>query len=271
MNGAVRCVIVLAVAILVGVVPANVWGADPDLQTEQWGETRKALFGDRPIQEDADGVIQLQVPFRPDSGALVPVKITVKGPQSAERFVKRIVVVIDKNPEPLAAVFHLTPDSGLADLSTHMRVETHSPMRAIAEMNDDTLFMTAKLVKAAGGCAAPPVQLVASPDLGQIQVRAQEKLIINEPNWARVIVTHPNHTGFQFHPVRLTPISAHYVTNIKVALDGRPVFMAETTIASSEDPGFRFHFTPRGPGELQVEVKDSRGGTFKRSMEVGSK
>jgi hypothetical protein len=30
-------------------------------------------------------------------------------------------------------------------------------MRAIAEMSDGTLYMSAKLVKAAGGCAAPPV------------------------------------------------------------------------------------------------------------------
>jgi sulfur-oxidizing protein SoxY len=265
---AVKRFVIVAAQILAMTLAATAWSADPDFQTEQWTETRKTLFGDRPIQEDADNVIQLQVPLRPDNGALVPVKITVKAPQSAERFVRRIVVVIDKNPEPLAAIFHLTPDSGLADLSTHMRVETHSPLRAVAEMNDGKLFMTAKLVKTSGGCAAPPVQLVASPDLGQIQVRSQETITLNEPNWARVIVIHPNHTGFQSHPVRLTPISAHYVTNIHVTFDGRPVFTADTTIASSEDPGFRFHFAPRAPGALQVEVKDSRGGTFKKSVEV---
>jgi sulfur-oxidizing protein SoxY len=265
---AVACVVILTAPILVLAVATGAWSADPDLQTEQWTETRKTLFGDRPIQEDAESVIQLQVPLRPDNGALVPVRITVKAPQSAERFVKRVVVVIDRNPEPLAAVFHLTPESGLADLSTHMRVETHSPMRAIAEMNDGKLFMTARLVKTSGGCAAPPVQLVASPDLGQIQVRTQEKLVLNEPNWVRVIVVHPNHTGFQSDPIKLHPISAHYITALSVNFNGRPVLTAELTIASSEDPGFRFHFTPRGPGELQVEVKDSRRGTFKKSAEV---
>jgi sulfur-oxidizing protein SoxY len=264
----VRRFVILAAPVLTLALATVAWSGDPDLQSEQWTETRKTLFGDRPIREGADQVIHLQVPVRPDNGALVPVRITVKAPQSGERFVKRIVVVIDKNPEPLAAVFHLTPESGLADLTTHMRVETHSPMRAIAETNDGTLFMSATFVKTSGGCAAPPVQLAASPDLGQIQVRTQEKLMANEPNWARVTIVHPNHTGFQSDPIKLHPISAHYVTNLAVRFDGRPVLTAELTIASSEDPGFRFHFTPRGPGELQVEVKDSRGAQFKTSAEV---
>jgi sulfur-oxidizing protein SoxY len=264
----VTCVVILIAQMLAVSLAITVSRADPDLQTEQWTETRKTLFGTRPIKEDADDVLQLQVPQRPDNGALVPVRITARRPQSVERFVKRIVVVIDRNPEPLAAVFHLTPESGQADLTTHMRIETHSPLRAIAETNDGELFMVAKLVKTSGGCAAPPVQLVAPPDLGRIHVRTQERLIVNEPNWARVTIVHPNHTGFQSDPIKLHPISAHYVTDLEVRVAGRPVLRAELTIASSEDPGFRFHFTPPGPGDIEVQMKDSRGATFTETVPI---
>ena len=108
----------------------------------------------------------------------MPVTIKVAGTQSPERFVKRIVVVIDKNPEPLAAVFHPHPRRGAGHIETEMRVETHSPVRAIVEMNDGKLVMAAKFVKAAGGCSVAPVldadAAAAAAKLGQMQIRLPE-------------------------------------------------------------------------------------------------
>ncbi len=251
-----------------GLLPAASVG---ELDTPQWAETRKALFQDRAIQEDAEAVIQFEVPLRPDDAAAVPVLIKVRSPRSGEPFVKSLYVVIDRNPEPLAGIFQLGPASGAAEVQTRLRVETHSPMRAIAEMSDGTLYMSTRLVKAAGGCAAPPVMVVAPSNLGEIQVRAQERPALNEPNWGQLIVVHPNHTGFQRHPLNMLPISAHYVTDVSVTLDGKPVLTARTTIAMSEDPDFRFYFTPTAPGTLRVEVKDSRGQSWSKSMEVAPK
>ncbi len=239
-----------------------------ELDTPQWAETRKALFQDRPIQEDAEGVVQLEVAVRPDDAAAVPVLIKVRPPDARERAVKNLYVVIDRNPEPLAGVFHLGGASGGADVQSRLRVETHSPMRAIAEMGDGKLYMSTKLVKAAGGCAAPPVMVTAPPNLGQIQLRAQDKLVLNEPNWAQLIVVHPNHTGFQRHPLTALPISPHFVKGVTVTFDNQPVLTADTTIAMSEDPDLRFYFTPTRPGTLRVEVKDSRGQNWSKSMEV---
>src|SRR5262245_24362715 len=231
--------VILSAALLVLGLLVRAPARAGDLDTPQWAETRKALFQDRSIQEEADALVQLDVPLRPDDAAAVPVLVKVKQSQAPERFVKNLYIVIDKNPEPLAGVFHLTPDSGLAEVQTRLRVETHSPMRAIAETSDGKLYMAAKLVKAAGGCAAPPVMATASPNLGQIQLRTQDKPVLNEPNWAQIIVVHPNHTGFQRHPLNMLPISAYYVTDVNVTYDGRPVLAAQTSIAMSEDPDFR--------------------------------
>ncbi len=261
----------VVVAVFGLLVAATAW-AQSELDTEQWKEWRKKLFADRPIQEDPTGVFQFDVPTRPESGANVPIAIKVTGTQSPERFVKRVVVVIDKNPEPLAAVFHLTPDAGLAAIETEMRVETHSPVRAIVEMNDGKLVMSAKFVKAAGGCSTAPVldadAAAAAARLGQIQIRLPEAVTRNEPNRVQLIVNHPNYTGFQMHPLKMYLISAHYVTDIKVSYGDRPVLTAQTTIADSEDPSFRFFFTPREAGRLKVEVKDSRGQQFAKAVDV---
>jgi sulfur-oxidizing protein SoxY len=202
----------------------------------------------------------------------VPIAIQVTGAQSPERFVKRIVLVIDKNPEPLASIFHLTPDAGLATLETEVRVETHSPVRAIVELNSGQLYMSAKFVKAAGGCSTAPVldadAAAAAARLGKMEVRVPERVVRNEPNRLQLIVNHPNYTGFQVHPLKMYPISAYFITNVNVSYDGKPILTSETTIANSEDPNFRFYFKPGGPGALRVEVKDSRGQTFTKAVDV---
>jgi sulfur-oxidizing protein SoxY len=261
-----------AVIAAAGVLSAADAWAQSELDTEQWREWRKKLFADRPIQEDPTGVFQFDVPVRPESGAAVPITVKVGGAQSPDRYVKRVVLVIDRNPEPLAAVFHLTPDAGLATIETEMRVETHSPVRAIVETSDGKLVMAAKFVKAAGGCSVAPVldadAATAAARLGQMQIRLPETVTRNEPNRVQLIVNHPNYTGFQMHPIKAYVISAHYVTDIKVSYGGRPILTAETTIASSEDPNFRFYFTPREPGQLTVEVKDSRGQQFAKAVDV---
>jgi sulfur-oxidizing protein SoxY len=261
-----------AMVAAVGLLVASNARAQSELETEQWKEWRTKLFADRPIQEDPTGVFQFDVPLRPESGANVPLAIKVTGTQSPERFVKRIIVVIDKNPEPLAAVFHLTPDAGLAVIETEMRVETHSPVRAIVEMSDGKLTMAAKFVKAAGGCSTAPVldadAAAAAARLGQVQIRLPEAITRNEPNRVQLIVNHPNYTGFQKHPLKHYMISAHYVTDIKISYGDRPVLTAQTTIAESEDPNLRFYFTPRDAGQLKVEVKDSRGQQFAKVVDV---
>jgi sulfur-oxidizing protein SoxY len=270
-HGGWRVAVSVAVC-LVGLVLGSGAGADSELQTEQWREWRSKLFGERPIHEDTGAVFRFEVPARPESGSAVPLLIKAAHPQSPERFIKRIVIVIDKNPEPLAAVFHLTPETGLATLETDMRVETHSPVRAIVEMNDDKLYMSAKFVKAAGGCSTAPVldadAAAAAARLGQTQLRLPTDLVRNEPNRVQLIINHPNYTGFQVHPLKMYPISAHYVTRIAVSFAGKPVLTAETTIASSEDPRFRFYFVPRGSGSLNAEVQDSRGQTFAKSADL---
>src|SRR3954470_17813405 len=66
-----------------------------------------------------------------------------------------LTLVIDENPAPLAATFTFGEDRRSFDLSTRMRVNSYSFVRAIAETSDGKLHMVKAYVKAAGGCSAP--------------------------------------------------------------------------------------------------------------------
>jgi len=50
---------------------------------------------------------------------------------------------------------------------------------------------------------------------------------------------------------------AHFVKDVKVSFNGKPVLTAKTDIAISTDPNFRFYFVPDKAGDLKVDVTDT--------------
>ncbi|TXL16772.1 quinoprotein dehydrogenase-associated SoxYZ-like carrier [Methylococcaceae bacterium HT5] len=117
-----------------------------------WKQVLKPeYFAGKTVQQ-GDNIIQLTTPVRAEDPALVPIKVTANLIQTKDTYIKRIVLLIDKNPVPLIGEFEFTPESGKADIAMRVRVNTYSYIRAIAEMNNGDLFMVKKCVKASGGC-----------------------------------------------------------------------------------------------------------------------
>ena len=85
--------------------------------------------------------MQIIAPLRAAYGASVPVKIVSKLPQTAGLYVKRLTLVVDKNPSPVAAVLDLTVEVGQADFETRLRVDEYSHVRVIAELSNGELHM----------------------------------------------------------------------------------------------------------------------------------
>ena len=82
--------------------------ADPNANNERWQAVRKSLFEGRSISEDARGVIELETPMRAADAAVVPIAIRTQFPQTPGRYVRKIWLVIDKNPSPVGAIFSFT-------------------------------------------------------------------------------------------------------------------------------------------------------------------
>lgn len=238
--------------------------ADEAKQDEVWNAGLRAVyFGDRHI-EDGSGVIELDAPVRAEDPAVVPISIQAKFPQSEDRFIKSIFLVIDRNPSAMAGKFHFTPASGRADLAVRVRFNAYSPIRAIAETNDGKLYMARKFVKASGGCSAPVgTDLEAAlTRLGKMRFKTPGEGAVNQPMQTQLAISHPNVTGMQMDQLSQLYAPAHYVEHVKVNFDGVPVFEAETDFSLSENPNFRFFFVPHRDGELQAEVTDNTGKRF---------
>jgi len=239
----------------------------PDPETPIWGKLKRSLFEGRPVSS-GDRVVELIAPARADDGAVVPIAIRAKLPQTPERYIRRIYLIVDNNPSPLAATIELAADSGRADLETRIRIEQYSYVRAVAELSDGTLAADARFVKASGGCSAPAGRDPAAASLGRMRLAVDRDGAYNEPARAQLMISHPNHSGLVMDQVTRLYTPAYFVRSVKVTYAGRPVLAAEVDFSISENPYFRFYFVPSAQGELKAEVVDTKGVKFETTLAV---
>ena len=235
--------------------------AEPDpAKSEYWGPIRKLMFGDREIL-DGKEVVRVYLALRAADAATVPVAVKAQIDQTAQRYVKTIYLIVERNPSPTAGVFHFTPDSGRAQVETRLRFEDYSHVRAVAETNDGKLWMDSRWVKAAGGCSAPMGRnRVPAALLGKMKFRFDDDIKYNEPNLVQVNIRHPNESALasDFDATQVP----QFVRSVLVTYSGKPVMSAEVDFSLSDNPTFRFWFVPQDKGELRVEVEDTHDQRF---------
>ncbi|WP_347988467.1 quinoprotein dehydrogenase-associated SoxYZ-like carrier [Methylomonas sp. AM2-LC] len=225
---------------------------------DTWNTVLKSQFFAGKNIEESDAVITLEVPYRAEDPAIVPVSVSSKFQQSNDRYIKKIWLLVDKNPVPFVGEFEFFPESGKADLALRIRVNTYSNIRAIAETNDGKLTMTKKYVKASGGCSAPIGSDLdeALKRLGKVKFRINDNFKIGEPTQTQLMISHPNITGMQMDQMTRFIRKSNFVDQLKVSFNNKPVLIAKIDIAISADPNFRFYFVPDKPGELKAEFND---------------
>lgn len=234
--------------------------ADDDL----WPGIRKELFGDRQIAEE-DGSVQLEAPYRAEDAAIVPLAITI--PASIAPKVTTLTLVIDKNPAPVVASFRFGDAAGLGErrISTRVRIDMYSDVRAIIETGDGRLHMATKFVKASGGCSAPALKDLDSAfaNVGKMKLRNfkpdESSSLVRE---AQLMVRHPNYSGMQMNQATGLYIPARYVDHITVRKGDALIFEMEGGISLSEDPNIRFTYAATAAGPLSVTARDTDGNTF---------
>lgn len=253
-----------AALMLAGLMAMGCWaGARAAAEEDIWPALQKDLFGDRAVVEDTSAVV-LDAPYRADDAALVP--LTIRIPATTAKSVKKLSLVIDKNPAPLVADFTFGPAAGEGErvLETRVRVDMYSNIRAIVETADGKLLMATKFVKAAGGCSAPALKDAdaALAEAGKMQI----KLLGGTADGQRegqLKIRHPQYSGLQLNQATGYYIPAKFLRVIDVARGGERVFRMEGGISLSEDPNIRFTYGAGGDEMLEVTAEDTDGRIFK--------
>jgi len=234
---------------------------------DPWPDIKRDVFASREIIEE-DGTITLEAPYRAEDAAVVP--LTMRMPASIARNVKTLTLVIEKNPAPVAATFYFGEAAGAGErmLSTRVRIDMYSNVRAVIETTDGKLHMTTKYVKASGGCSAAAGKDLDETlaNMGKMQIRTFEPPTppTSSPDMreAQVMIRHPNFTGMQMDQLTREFTPMKIVHEIEVKRGGELVFKVEGGISISENPNFRFTFSAAGDGPLEVTAKDTDGRAF---------
>lgn len=246
---------------------ASAWANDAS-DTAQWRQLRQSLFADRPIAQDAGGIVQLEAPARAADASVVPIAIRTTLTATPQRYVRKLWLVIDRNPSPVGAVFTLSADSGRADIETRVRVEEYTHARAIAELNDGSLHMHTRFIKASGGCSAPAGKDAeeARRGIGRSKLRIEGDVVPGKPLLAQLMISHPQTSGLAIDQLtRLAPVP-HFVRQVQVSYAGKPVLTADVDFTISENPSFRFYFVPAASGELKAEIVDTEDAKFQHAI-----
>jgi sulfur-oxidizing protein SoxY len=100
------------------------------------------------------GKVSLKLPEIAENGAIVPLTVAVDSPMTADNYAKDIVIAAERNPNPEVVVFHLTPASGKAEVSTRIRLGETQDVVATAIMSDGSVYTAKGHVKVTvGGCS----------------------------------------------------------------------------------------------------------------------
>jgi sulfur-oxidizing protein SoxY len=187
---------------------------------DPWPGLVQDIFSNRPMNDGSD-VIAIEMPYRAEDAAIVPVTLRTKLSSDDVRRVRAITLVIDQNPAPMAAKFELGPDARVSEISTRVRVNSYTNVHAVAELSDGKLYMIKTFVKASGGCSAPAAKNAeeAKNRLGQMKYREfakDDQSPTNGTREAQIMIGHPNNSGLQRDQLTLLYIPAFFINELRL-------------------------------------------------------
>jgi len=265
-RNALRVVCMAAAVAMLG-LGSFAGAAEPNTADDPWPVLARTVFKDRPLL-DGSGLIALEMPYRAEDAAIVPLTVRNILPAGDTRQVKALTIIIDENPSPVAAAFTFGPNAGVSAISTRVRVNSYTNVHAVAELSDGKLYMVKTYVKAAGGCSAPAGKDAgeANANLGEMRFRqfaSADSAPASKPREAQLMIRHPNNSGLQMDQITHLYIPAFFVDDLTIWQGDDLVLTMEGGISISENPSLRFTYRPNGAASFRVQAADTEKHVFK--------
>ncbi len=259
----------LFTSLLIGFVSLVATGsALAESDPTKWPLVKEAFFGNRAMEEAS--FITFKTPRRAESGAQVPFEMMVDQTQADANAIKTIYLLVDSNPIPLAATYHLTDKLGKFSLATRIRMEMDSYIRAVGETADGKLYLASVEIRAAGGCGGmvdgDEKEIRAAA--GKIKLNVDSPVKFGEPTQATFIIKHPMRTGLQRDLVSQGFVPAFYIQKAAFTYNNEKLMDVDIGVGTSEDPYLRFNFIPNKAGTLAVKAEDNEGKFFTHQTDV---
>jgi sulfur-oxidizing protein SoxY len=246
--------------------------ADASAQKDRWPELARDIFGERPLVDGSD-VLAIEMPSRAEDAAIVPLTVRATLAPTEIRRVRSFTIVIDENPAPLAATFHIGSGAIVSAIATRVRINTYTNVHAVAELSDGKLYVVRTYVKASGGCSAPASKDVDRSGIGEMRLRQFSRaadLPASNLREAGIMVRHPNNSGLQMDQVTRLYVPAFFVQSVRIWQGEELLLAMEGSISISEDPNIRFTYRPNDAKTVRAEAIDTKGHLFRGEWPVAT-
>ena len=123
---------------------------DPEVPNEEVARILEKISDGRPIRR---GHVSLDMPLVAEDGRVVPVIIETDLPMAADEYVKAVHLIVDHNPDPHLAAFHLTAALGRVSISTRIKMKRTTWVRAILQTSSGDVWAGyARVLVTLNGC-----------------------------------------------------------------------------------------------------------------------
>src|ERR1700730_7939768 len=246
------------IGIAMGMLALSVMGAlaQSPASKDPWPELASNIFSGQALADGA-GLLASEMPGRAEDAAIVPLTVRTMLRSTDTRRVRSLTIVIDENPAPVAATFHIGPGAVVPVISTRVRVNSYTNVHAVAELSDGKLYVVKTYVKASGGCSAPAIKNADKTGIGQMRFRQFAKsadVAGSNLREAQIMIRHPNNSGLQMDQVTRLYLPAFFVHSLKVWQGGDLLLAMEGSISISEDPNIRFTYVPNTAKSFRAET-----------------
>lgn len=236
---------------------------NPLRPSETWDDLRESVMGLSEEPPIDSGILDVDAPMRANDAAIVPIRLT-QAPDAPA--LTDLTLVIDENPAPVAAEYSFGEALMPLDFEVRVRVDAYTDLRAIGTRADGGKVMAGRFVKASGGCSAPAGKDMAAVEetMGEMRWKTAQD---GDRNIGTLMIRHPMFSGLQRDQVTLLNIPAHFIDRLEVRQGDELLFTMQAGISVSEDPVFRFAYTPNGK-PISVYAEDTEGNIWDRTFDV---
>ncbi|MSP67278.1 MAG: thiosulfate oxidation carrier protein SoxY [Alphaproteobacteria bacterium] len=101
------------------------------------------------------GRVKLDLPEIAENGNGVPLTVSVESPMTEASHVVAVLVVAEHNPRARVATFLFSPESGVAEATTRIRLAASQWVTAVARLSDGSYWQDRREVRVTvGGCTS---------------------------------------------------------------------------------------------------------------------
>ena len=223
-----------------------------------WRDVESAIVAFFGYVDFAAEGLHLDLPQYADVGSSVPLTVRIDAAMTAQDYPRVVHILADGNPTPHVMSAWFSPESGRAEFSTRIRLETTQTVTAVAQMRDGRHLRTDRDISVSFGACGQ-----IGTGNNDVIIGFQPATKVSVPASAapgaiipvRALISHPMETGMRFD-VGEDRVRQRIISRFGCVYDGVEIFRARLYPAISSNPYLQFYARAAATGTFKFSWYD---------------